>query len=385
MVHTRTAARRRDATSPAPRRSAAPSQPTPSTPAPAAAAAAAAPPTKAADSYGKDGSPPSFLCPIGLSLMRDPVVCVDGHSYERANIVRWLRESATSPATGAPLVTDVVVSNHALRKSIEEHAQQCFSRVSAGEIISVALLNPLLEPLRMCLASGILRRPRVLVRLLRRVGRISIFSRLGRFGCAALLGALFSALMARAVGPFALLCAVAAGVAFQAGVMCSLLGCTVCAYLVLTRFVSRERVRRFLAPQHVEAAALLSCVVAYTHILGYALFRPEPCEAEGQACDAAATSTLISFWCWAVQLNVSLLKVEDDPQRLRCLDIPNFALLWLWCWRFFSETQQWLRAAADDAAARPVMLRGEALAFGFSCAALQCIYLITPQRKIRRH
>jgi len=111
-------------------------------------------------------------------MMQDPVVCVDGHSYERVNIERWFRESSTSPATGAPvsvprrpaclrslavsharapvvllrwqLVTDVVVSNHALRKSIEEHAQQCFNQVSAKEIVTVALLNPLLEPLRIC-------------------------------------------------------------------------------------------------------------------------------------------------------------------------------------------------------------------------------------------
>ena len=92
-----------------------------------------------------------MICPITLDAFRDPVVAADGHSYERVNIERWFRESSTSPATGAPvsvprrpaclrslavsharapvvllrwqLVTDVVVSNHALRKSIEEHAQ----------------------------------------------------------------------------------------------------------------------------------------------------------------------------------------------------------------------------------------------------------------------
>ena len=36
-------------------------------------------------------------------MMQDPVVCVDGHSYERVNIERWFRESSTSPATGAPV------------------------------------------------------------------------------------------------------------------------------------------------------------------------------------------------------------------------------------------------------------------------------------------
>ena len=40
---------------------------------------------------------------LSLPMMQDPVVCVDGHSYERVNIERWFRESSTSPATGAPV------------------------------------------------------------------------------------------------------------------------------------------------------------------------------------------------------------------------------------------------------------------------------------------
>ena len=337
--------------------------------------------------------------------MQDPVVCVDGHSYERANIERWFRESSTSPATGAPvrllpcpacctlarsraprllrcqLVTDVVVSNHALRKSIEEHAQQCFNQVSAKEIVTVALLNPLLEPLRIC-AAAVLRRPRVLARLLRRIGRISIISRLGRFGCAGLAGALLQSLVARGMGPFALLMALVAGVAFQAGVLLCLATAALCAFGVVTRFVSREQIKRFFAPPLMEAAAYLICVGAYTHLLGFVMFRPEACEA--QLCTAAATTTLVSLWSWAVQLNVSLLKVEDDAQRLRCLDIPNFALLCLWLWRVVSETRGWMRTGADPLAARPTILRGEAFTLGCICAALQCIYLITPTRKIRR-
>ena len=70
---------------------------------------------------------PSRLPALTSTLTRAPVV-----------LLRW------------QLVTDVVVSNHALRKSIEEHAQQCFNQVSAKEIVTVALLNPLLEPLRIC-------------------------------------------------------------------------------------------------------------------------------------------------------------------------------------------------------------------------------------------
>jgi hypothetical protein len=284
-------------------------------------------------------------------------------------------------------VTDVVVSNHALRKSIEEHAQQCFNQVSAKEIVTVALLNPLLEPLRIC-AAAVLRRPRVLARLLRRIGRISIISRLGRFGCAGLAGALLHSLMARGMGPLALTMALVTGVAFQAGVLLCLATGALCAFGLVSRFVSREQIKRFFAPPLMEAAAYLLCVGAYTHLLGFVMFRPEACETmtNPQLCTAAATTTLVSLWSWAVQLNVSLLKVEDDAQRLRCLDIPNFALLCLWLWRVVTGTRWWMRGGDGDGplAARPTLLRGEAFALGCACAALQCIYLITPTRKIRR-
>ena len=185
---------------------------------------------------------------------------------------------------------------------------------------------------------------------------------------------------------FALLKALVCGVAFQAVVLLCLAGAALVAYAIVTRFVSREQIKRFFAPPLMEAAAYLVCVGAYTHLLGFVMFTPEACAAP--PCTAAATSTLISLWSWAVQLNVSLLKVEDDySQRLRCLDIPNFALLCLWIWRVLTSARWWMRGGADysDAlAARPTILRGEAFTLGLVCATLQCIYLITPTRKIRR-
>ena len=51
----------------------------------------------------EEEAPASFLCPISGELMRDPVMCADGHSYERANIERWLAESRLSPVTGSQL------------------------------------------------------------------------------------------------------------------------------------------------------------------------------------------------------------------------------------------------------------------------------------------
>eukprot|EP00900_Chrysochromulina_parva_P014236 jgi/Chrpa1/22813/Chrysochromulina_OHIO_Genome00009326-RA len=39
--------------------------------------------------------PLSFLCPMSSEIMRDPVTCADGHSYERTEIERWLSTHST--------------------------------------------------------------------------------------------------------------------------------------------------------------------------------------------------------------------------------------------------------------------------------------------------
>jgi len=63
---------------------------------------------------------PASICPITQDVMEDPVVCADGHSYERAAITHWLLARDTSPSTNAPLPHKNVVPNHALRNLIAE-------------------------------------------------------------------------------------------------------------------------------------------------------------------------------------------------------------------------------------------------------------------------
>lgn len=70
--------------------------------------------------------PAEMLCPISSDIMRDPVICADGHTYERATIAEWVRRKATSPLTNEPLAEPVLlIPNHALRSLItsfvEEH------------------------------------------------------------------------------------------------------------------------------------------------------------------------------------------------------------------------------------------------------------------------
>ena len=64
-----------------------------------------------------------MMCPISLEVMEDPVMCADGHSYERSAIIEWLSTHNTSPVTNEPLEHKVVTTNHALRSLILERRQ----------------------------------------------------------------------------------------------------------------------------------------------------------------------------------------------------------------------------------------------------------------------
>eukprot|EP00752_Nemacystus_decipiens_P005260 g4772.t2 len=80
--------------------------------------AASAPPSAPPSEMDED-VPQEYLCPLTLEVMIDPVVCEDGHSYERGGIEAWLRNHDTSPMSNTHLNSKMVVPNHALRNSIE--------------------------------------------------------------------------------------------------------------------------------------------------------------------------------------------------------------------------------------------------------------------------
>ncbi|EQC39464.1 hypothetical protein SDRG_02908 [Saprolegnia diclina VS20] len=62
----------------------------------------------------------SFRCPIGHEMMVDPVVASDGHTYERAQIAKWLQTHETSPITNCKLATKALLPNHTLKQAIAE-------------------------------------------------------------------------------------------------------------------------------------------------------------------------------------------------------------------------------------------------------------------------
>lgn len=64
--------------------------------------------------------PRSIYCPISRMPMTDPVLCADGFSYERTEILKWFKKSNRSPITGKTMKQFFVIPNHSLRNTISE-------------------------------------------------------------------------------------------------------------------------------------------------------------------------------------------------------------------------------------------------------------------------
>ena len=72
-----------------------------------------------------DGAPNEYKCPITATLMVDPVLAVDGMTYERSAIEQWFAAKrggyVTSPVTNQRLKTRNLVPNISLRKLIQDY------------------------------------------------------------------------------------------------------------------------------------------------------------------------------------------------------------------------------------------------------------------------
>jgi hypothetical protein len=69
-----------------------------------------------------------FLCPITGEIMFDPVMTVDGHSFERKAIELWLSQRDTSPLTGEKLDTKMLLPNFALKQLIKEYTSKFLNK-----------------------------------------------------------------------------------------------------------------------------------------------------------------------------------------------------------------------------------------------------------------
>ena len=63
----------------------------------------------------------NFICSITLEVMKDPVICSDGHTYERSAIEKWLSTNSCSPMTRQIITNKSLIPNIALRNIIQEY------------------------------------------------------------------------------------------------------------------------------------------------------------------------------------------------------------------------------------------------------------------------
>ena len=63
---------------------------------------------------------PGALLPISHEIMRNPVMCPDGHSYEKEELEAWLRVKRTSPSPSNPSPPARIFRATTLRQAIED-------------------------------------------------------------------------------------------------------------------------------------------------------------------------------------------------------------------------------------------------------------------------
>ena len=63
----------------------------------------------------------NFICSITLEVMKDPVICSDGHTYERSAIEKWLSTEKHSPMTRQIITNNSLIPNIALRNIIKDY------------------------------------------------------------------------------------------------------------------------------------------------------------------------------------------------------------------------------------------------------------------------
>ena len=101
--------------------------------------------------------PPQFIDPVAKTLLVDPVIASDGHTYERATIVQWLATHSTSPMTGEHMRDKSVFPNHTLRSLI-------LSNPVLSAYIEQHKVIQVVDPLEDEAESSQLAPPRVFVR-----------------------------------------------------------------------------------------------------------------------------------------------------------------------------------------------------------------------------
>ena len=70
-------------------------------------------------SHSDEGFPEEFQCLLSYEIMTDPVMTLNGNTYERVAIEEWINRNGTCPMTREPLSISDLRPNRTLRDMIE--------------------------------------------------------------------------------------------------------------------------------------------------------------------------------------------------------------------------------------------------------------------------
>ena len=76
--------------------------------------------------------PDEYMCPITLSLMVDPVIALDGITYERTAIEKWFKSKNKSPKTGVSIENKILIPNFSIKNLIQEWKEKHSVRLHGG-------------------------------------------------------------------------------------------------------------------------------------------------------------------------------------------------------------------------------------------------------------
>ena len=82
--------------------------------------------------------PEDLCCPISHDLMINPVLISDGHTYEKNNIIRWLKTNNKSPLTNEIVKFNYYEQDKFIKKMMCHHLikEHNLSKKEANIIIS---------------------------------------------------------------------------------------------------------------------------------------------------------------------------------------------------------------------------------------------------------
>eukprot|EP00938_MAST-03A_sp_MAST-3A-sp1_P005770 g5770.t1 len=108
--------------------------------------------TRTTRSQSAGSIPSEMICPITGEMMKNPVICEDGFSYEKSAIEKWFKTgSDRSPMTNKRPDSLKLIPNHTLRKLIEDWKKKNEALISKNKrkrVAAAARFMPLMQQQR---------------------------------------------------------------------------------------------------------------------------------------------------------------------------------------------------------------------------------------------